>query len=130
MSLYRIVQILGALPKNRVVPNLVKFALEVMEKEDEPKPLMSLYKMLILCQEPGMGMRMLGKQALHATTKVLDDPSQVDIGNMTARMRVQFIQALALNIKQRNMSSVETVILKFIENTQDDIISLDEKSVV
>ena len=75
-------------------------------------------------------MRMLGKQALHATTKVLDDPSQVDIGNMTARMRVQFIQALALNIKQRNMSSVETVILKFIENTQDDIISLDEKSVV
>ena len=57
MSLYRIVQILRALPKNRVVPNLVKFALEVMEKEDEPKPLMSLLKMLLLCHESGEGLR-------------------------------------------------------------------------
>ena len=59
MSLYRIVQILRALPKNRVVPNLVKFALEVMEKEDEPKNLMSLYRMLLFCQESGQGLQML-----------------------------------------------------------------------
>ena len=59
MSFYHIVQILRALPKNKVVPNLLQFALEVMEKEDEPKNLMSLYRMLLFCQESGQGLQML-----------------------------------------------------------------------
>ena len=65
-----------------------------------------------------------------ATIKVLADPSQVDIGNMTTRMKVNFIQALAQNIRQRNMISIENVTLQFVESIQDNINSLDEKSVV
>ena len=64
------------------------------------------------------------------TIKVLADPSQVDIGNMTTRMKVNFIQALAQNIRQRNMISIENVTLQFVESIQDNINSLDEKSVV
>ena len=59
MSFYHIVQILRALPKKKVVPNLLQFALEVMEKEDEPKNLMSLYRMLLFYQESGQGLQML-----------------------------------------------------------------------
>ena len=61
---------------------------------------------------------------------MLADPTQVDIGNMTAQMRVQFFQSLALNIKQRNMISIENVTLQFVESIQDNINSLDEKSIV
>ena len=67
---------------------------------------------------------------MDATIKVLADPSQVDIGNMTTRMKVNFIQALAQNIRQRNMISIENVTLQFVESIQDNINSLDEKSVV
>ena len=67
---------------------------------------------------------------MDATIKVLADLTQVDIGSMTAQMRVQFFQSLALNIKQRNMISIENVTLQFVENIQDDITSLDEKSAV
>ena len=49
---------------------------------------------------------------------------------MTARMSGKFIYSLAQNIKQSNMISIENVILKFFENIQDNINSLDEKSIV
>ena len=49
---------------------------------------------------------------------------------MTTRMKVNFIQALAQNIRQRNMISIENVTLQFVESIQDNINSLDEKSVV
>lgn len=100
-----------------------------MGREDEPKPLMSLYKMLLVCQETG-NMRQLSQQALSATIKVLTDSSQVDIGNMTARMRVQFVNTLSQISKQRNSTEVEDLTLQFIDSIQEDITSLDERSVV
>ena len=46
MSLYRIAQILRAMPANRTASKLLDFGTRILKEPEEPKPIISLYRIL------------------------------------------------------------------------------------
>ena len=46
MSLYRIAQILRAMPPNRASSKLLDFGVRILKEPEEPKPIISLYRIL------------------------------------------------------------------------------------
>lgn len=70
-----------------------------------------------------------------ALVNVLSDPSQVNIQNMTVKLRVSMLKELSTlylktNLQLRNMNDIRELTKEFIDSIKSDITSLDENSVI
>ena len=94
MSLYRLAQVLRAMPGNRTCQKLLDFGTRILKEEEEPKPIISLYRILEHITSNTMITNWSTNTQL-ALVKLLHDDSQVDLANINVRMRVMILNRLS-----------------------------------
>ena len=91
MSLFRVAQIIRAMPNGRnQVQELYKLAVSIMAKEEEPKPVLAIYRLLdsLTLSHYTIAWSWKEQQAL---INLMSDPMQFDISNVNVRMRVNIL---------------------------------------
>lgn len=93
MSLYRIAQIIRAMPPNRQSQRVLRLADELLNKESEPKPIIAVFRILehISSNPQIVGWTFSTQRAL---IRLLSDPNQIDIGAINIRTRVSMLDKL------------------------------------
>lgn len=94
MSLYRLAQILRAMPANRQSQRVLMRAEVLLATETEPKPIVAVHRILQhVTASPQIAGRTTSTQ--RALIRLLSDPNQVDLGNVNVRTRAQILGGLA-----------------------------------
>ena len=94
MSLYRAAQIVDAMPNDHKSRRVIRFVKDLLDKEEEPKPIIALQRILEKCSANGQVVNN-SHFTLQSLLRVILDPTQVDMNNINVRLRVVMLDKLA-----------------------------------
>ena len=117
------------------IQKLFGLAMNIMAKEDEPKPVLAVFRLLNVLTQSHYTINWSWKEQ-QALISLMSDPMQFDIGNVNVRMRVNMLDSLS-NITKYNSSNEKMVnrmcqklMQQIIMSIGEDISSLDERPVI
>ena len=134
MSLFRIAQIVRAMPNDRRSTVVLDFATQVLKQEDEPKPIVALFRLLEFVTDSSTFINRTHKTQ-EELIKVFSDPNQVDLANINVRMRGLVLAKLTNIVKQiggpaQVRKECENLMDQLIDSINGDISSLEERAVI
>ena len=124
------------MPNGRTqIQRLFGLATNIMAKEDEPKPVLAVFRLLNVLTQSHYTISWSWKEQ-QALISLMSDPMQFDISNVNVRMRVNMLDSLS-NITKYNTSNEKMVnrmcqklIQQIIMSIGEDISALDERPVI
>ena len=124
------------MPNGRTqIQRLFGLATNIMAKEDEPKPVLAVFRLLNVLTQSHYTISWSWKEQ-QALISLMSDPMQFDISNVNVRMRVNMLDSLS-NITKYHTSNEKMVnrmcqklIQQIIMSIGEDISALDERPVI
>ena len=94
MSLFRLSLIIESVQNNKCAEKLFEFAQTLLAKEDEPKSVSVLHKIVTACTSSPLRIQR-SQKTLRALLDVMQNSEQVDLENTNVRIRVDMLVKLA-----------------------------------
>ena len=124
------------MPNGRLnIQKLFGLATDIMAKEDEPKPVLAVFRLLNAITQSHYVISWSWREQ-QALISLISDPMQFDIHNVNVRMRVNMLDCLS-NITKYNSSNEKMVnrmcqklMQQIIMSIGEDIAALDERPVI